>query len=448
MFEELKDKKIRKLKTYKAIILSFSALGYNIVDDIGLVRYLDTRRIYDHGCDLEEFKDCLSSIAVLCSAGILSELESKNYIIKNDKCEDIKNALEELSKVEKQSGIELPVILSNEEIYQINEERKKEEEERIRQEEIERYRKEREEYRQRVKEQRRIEREAEELNKEQIEQEKKEFCKMKTNSSNINYIFVGNVNSEPCSSVGNDYFDKNGNQVDPSKCSELFDYTIKKCGTYSNDRFNEKTKDTYLAISTEKESIYLFRKEEISYDEFRMICFSDDITNDDLERMYYMLRGNFKALKIFKEYLLNEFKEKEYLISLVEKRLKWLNNIGQEQGFVYNQIYNFGDIEILFKYRDRDFAIGDIMYYEIKAKKKDDSEWEQLYSAELYKNNEIVNVPHYANDSKIIEPSDAIYIYENLASSAEKDAFVHYLNHIYGSSDKTIDAMEYMLKLI
>ena len=85
------------------------------------------------------------------------------------------------------------------------------------------------------------------------------------------------------------------------------------------------------------------------------------------------------------------------------------------------------------------------MYYEIKAKKKDDSEWEQLYSAELYKNNEIVNVPHYANKSKIIEPEDAIYIYENLASSAEKDAFGHYINHIY---DHDAGTLEYMLKLI
>ena len=440
MFEELKDKKIRKLKAYKAIISSFKAIGYDIVDDIELVKFLDD--IYN----LEEFKNGLSSIGVLCSAGVLSELESKNYIIKNDKRADIENALEELSKVEKQFDIELPVILTKEEIYQINEEREKEEEERIRQEEIERYRKEREEYRQRVKEQRRIEREAEELNKEQIEQEKEEFCKMKTNSSNINYIFVGNVNSEPYSNVCNNYFDKNGNQVDPSKCSELLDYTMEKCGTYSNYNNNtERREDTYLAINTEKESIYLFRKEEIFRNKFRTICFSDDITNDDLERMYYMLRGNINALETFKEYLLNGFKENEYLISLVEKRLKWLNNIGQEQGFVYNQIYNFGDIEILFKYRDRNFVVDDVMYYEIKAKKKDDSEWERLYSAELYKNNEIVNVPHYANKSKIIEPEDAIYIYENLASSAEKDAFGHYINHIY---DHDAGTLEYMLKLI
>ena len=447
MFEELKDKKIRRLKAYKDIISSFKAIGYDIVSDIGLVRYLDTRRIYDHGWDLEEFKRCLSSIGVLCSSGVLSELESKNYIIKNDKCEDIKNALEELSKVEKQFGIELPVILSNKEIYQINEERKKEEEERIRQEEIERYRKEREEYRQRVKEQRRIEMEAEELNKEQIEQEKEEFCKMKTNSSNINYIFVGNVNSKPYSKVCNNYFDKNGNQIDPSKCSKLLDYTMKKCGTYSNYNNNTgRSEDTYLAINTEKESIYLFRKEEIFCNKFRTICFSDDITNDDLERMYYMLRGNINALETFKEYLLNGFKENEYLISRVERRLEWLINIGQRRGYAYNQIYNFGDIEILFKYyRDRRFVVDDVMYYIIKAKKKDDSEWERLYSAELCKNGEIVDASNYANKSKIIEPEDAIYIYENLASSAEKDAFGHYINHIY---DHDAGTLEYMLKLI
>ena len=207
MFEELKDKKIRKLKAYKAIISSFRAIGYDIVSDIELVKFLDDI------CNLEEFKNGLSSIGVLCSAEVLSKLENMNYIIKNDKRADIENALEELSKVEKQFDIKLPVILSNKEIYQINEEREKEEEEedeeRIRQEEIERYRKEREEYRQRVKEQRRIEREAEELNKEQIEQEKEEFCKMKTNSSNINYIFVGNGSG---SEENAKYFDKNGNR--------------------------------------------------------------------------------------------------------------------------------------------------------------------------------------------------------------------------------------------
>ena len=110
MFEELKDKKIRRLKTYKAIISSFKAVGYDIVDDIKLVEFLDDI------CNLEEFKRGLSSIGVLCSAGVLSELESKNYIIKNDRRADIKNALEKLSKEEKQFDIKLPGILTEEEI--------------------------------------------------------------------------------------------------------------------------------------------------------------------------------------------------------------------------------------------------------------------------------------------------------------------------------------------
>ena len=110
MFEELKDEKIRKLKAYKAIISSFRAVGYDIVDDIELVKFLDDI------CNLEEFKRDLSSIGVLCSDGVLSELESMNYIIKNDKRADIENALEELSKKEKQFDIKLPGILTEEEI--------------------------------------------------------------------------------------------------------------------------------------------------------------------------------------------------------------------------------------------------------------------------------------------------------------------------------------------
>ena len=113
MFEELKDKKIRKLKAYKAIILSFKAIGYDIVDDIKLVKFLDNI------CNLEEFKNALSSIAVLCSNGILSKLESKNYIIQNDKHGDIQNALEKLSKEEKQFDIELPIILTEQEIERL-----------------------------------------------------------------------------------------------------------------------------------------------------------------------------------------------------------------------------------------------------------------------------------------------------------------------------------------
>ena len=167
MFEELKDKKIRKLKAYKAIISSFKAIGYDIVDDIELVKFLDDI------CNLEEFKNGLSSIGVLCSAGVLSELESKNYIIKNDKRADIENALEELSKVEKQFDIELPVILTKEEI----ERRKKEVEEHI--------------------------------EKERIEREKREFNEIKNNSSAINYIFVGNGSG---SEENAKYFDKNGNR--------------------------------------------------------------------------------------------------------------------------------------------------------------------------------------------------------------------------------------------
>lgn len=167
MFEELKDKKIRKLKAYKAIISSFKAIGYDIVDDIELVKFLDDI------CNLEEFKRSLSSIGVLCSAGVLSELESKNYIIKNDKRADIENALEELSKVEKQFDIELPVILTKEEI----ERRKKEVEEHI--------------------------------EKERIEREKREFNEIKNNSSAINYIFVGNGSG---SEENAKYFDKNGNR--------------------------------------------------------------------------------------------------------------------------------------------------------------------------------------------------------------------------------------------
>ena len=167
LFEELKDKKIRRLKSYKAIISSFRAVGYNIVNDIELVKFLDD--IYN----LEEFKRSLSSIGVLCSAGVLSELESKNYIIKNDKRADIENALEELSKVEKQFDIELPVILTKEEI----ERRKKEVEEHI--------------------------------EKERIEREKREFNEIKNNSSAINYIFVGNGSG---SEENAKYFDKNGNR--------------------------------------------------------------------------------------------------------------------------------------------------------------------------------------------------------------------------------------------
>ena len=167
LFEELKDKKIRRLKSYKAIISSFKAVGYNIVNDIELVKFLDD--IYN----LEEFKRSLSSIGVLCSAGFLSELESKNYIIKNDKRADIENALEELSKVEKQFDIELPVILTKEEI----ERRKKEVEEHI--------------------------------EKERIEREKREFNEIKNNSSAINYIFVGNGSG---SEENAKYFDKNGNR--------------------------------------------------------------------------------------------------------------------------------------------------------------------------------------------------------------------------------------------
>ena len=167
LFEKLKDKKIRRLKSYKAIISSFKAIGYDIVDDIELVKFLDDI------CNLEEFKNGLSSIGVLCSAGVLSELESMNYIIKNDKCEDIENALEELSKVEKQFDIELPVILTKEEI----ERRKKEVEEHI--------------------------------EKERIEREKREFNEIKNNSSAINYIFVGNGSG---SEENAKYFDKNGNR--------------------------------------------------------------------------------------------------------------------------------------------------------------------------------------------------------------------------------------------
>ena len=167
LFEKLKDKKIRRLKSYKAIISSFKAIGYDIVDDIELVKFLDDI------CNLEEFKNGLSSIGVLCSAGFLSELESKNYIIKNDKRADIENALEELSKVEKQFDIELPVILTKEEI----ERRKKEVEEHI--------------------------------EKERIEREKREFNEIKNNSSAINYIFVGNGSG---SEENAKYFDKNGNR--------------------------------------------------------------------------------------------------------------------------------------------------------------------------------------------------------------------------------------------
>lgn len=92
MFEKLKVEKIRKLNTYNAIISSFKAIGYDIVDDIKLVKFLDGI------CNLEEFKNNLSSVAVLCSDEVLSKLESMNYIIKNDRREYIENALEKLSK--------------------------------------------------------------------------------------------------------------------------------------------------------------------------------------------------------------------------------------------------------------------------------------------------------------------------------------------------------------
>ena len=141
MLEKLKVEKIRKLNTYNAIISSFKDIGYDIVDDIELVKFLDGI------CNLEELKNNLSSVAVLCSDEVLSKLESMNYIIKNDRREYIENALEKLSKEEKQSGIELPIILAEEEI--------------------------------------------ECYKKDAMEHTKKEFNEIKNNSSDINCVFVG-----------------------------------------------------------------------------------------------------------------------------------------------------------------------------------------------------------------------------------------------------------------
>ena len=260
-----------------------------------------------------------------CSEGLLLKLESMNYIIQNDKHGDIQNALEKLFKEEKQSGIELPIILTKEEI----ERRKKEEEEHI--------------------------------EKERIEREKREFNEIKNNSSNINYIFVGNGSS---SEENSKYFDKNGNRIDAYKCNELFNYTRNVCNTYSKNNYDKKQADMYLAINTEKGNRYLFKR----FAESKIACFSDIITDDDLKRIYYMLSANYKSLEIFKEYLLIAFKEKEYLISLVEKRLKWLDDIEKYSDSGDSQLYNFGDTQIFFKC-DRHLSDDFITYeYNIKAK--------------------------------------------------------------------------------
>ena len=407
MFEELKDKKIRRLKTYKAIISSFKAVGYDIVDDIELVKFLDD--IYN----LEEFKRSLSSIGVLCSAKVLSKLENMNYIIKNDKREDIKNALEKLSKEEKQSGIELPVILTEGEI----ELRKEEEEERHLQEEIKR--------------------------------EERRFNEIKNNSSDINYIFVGtesvnyNFKSGEKRQECAKYFDKNGNRIDSSKCAKLFNYTKNICNTHSKDEFYSE-EDMYLVINTESESRCLFKTNDNSIFG-STLYFSGNITNDDLERMYYMLSGNYRSLKIFKEYLLNAFKEKEYLISLVEKRLNWLENIGQHYAVGDYQIYNFGDIQILFKCDRYDGFPETPTAYRIKIKMKNENDWKNLYH-NVERTTGVV-ICEYAYKSEVIEKLGIDYIRENLGTDYDRHMFDCYVvDSKYCTIDETIGNLEYTAK--
>lgn len=398
MFEELKDKKIRKLKAYKDIISSFKAIGYDIVDDIELVKFLDDI------CNLEEFRRGLSSIAVLCSVEVLSKLENMNYIIKNDKREDIQNVLEELSKIEKQFDIESPDILDKTKML-CHEEKN--------------------------------------LNKKIFKQE---FCKTKTSSSNINYVFVGNVNFDD---ENNKYFDKNGNRVDISKCSQLSSYVMNVCNTYTYDiTKNIRHADTYLAISTEEESRYLFKKQEPAFLKPKLTCFSDNVTKDDLRRIYYMLSGDCKALEIFKEYLLYAFKRNKCMLSLVKKQSKYLSNIGQKLDFYDNQIYDFGDAQFAFTCQ---YCFDNIITYryDIQAKRKNESAWKHIYHTvikeDYHTGAKCDEYCYYAHKSAIVDELSTNYILENLGVAFAKKAFHYYLDRVYVIED---DVGEYSVKTI
>ena len=182
-----------------------------------------------------------------------------------------------------------------------------------------------------------------------------------------------------------------------------------------------------MAINTEKGNKYLFKKNAKS----EILCFSDSITDDDLKRIYYMLSGNYKSLEIFKEYLLIAFKEKEYLIFLVEKRLKWLNDIEKYSDFGDSQLYNFGDTQIFFKC-DRHLSDDFITYeYNIKAKMENENDWEEFYKSEkrkyYYTGQRCVEICDYAYKPEIIKKLGINYIRENLGTDYDRRIFDYYI---------------------
>ena len=296
---------------------------------------------------------------------------------------------------------------------------------------------------------------------EEIEREENIFNEIKNNSSNINYIFVGTEGVEHYVRIAEKqkrqeyakYFDKNGNRIDASKCDKLFNYTKNVCNTRSENGvipyLHTLGDDIYLAINTEKESRYLLKKNAKS----EIVYFSDNITNDDLKRIYYMLSGNYKSLKIFKEYLLNAFKENKYLIFLVEKRLKWLRNIGQEDRFGDNQIYNFGDIQISF-ICDRCVVPETPTYYRyiIKTKMKNENEWKDLYynveeMEDCFSGKTSIGICEYAYKSEAIEKLGIDYIRENLGTDYDRRMFDCYVvDSKYCTIDETIGNLEYTAK--